>query len=123
VPTMPPVDAMHGISDQFVSGLAERASEAEQLRRLPDATVAELAVSGFTELLVAVDPDPVVPDPGAGALAGAVAVLAAAALATVRRWGAAVSGLSVWELAAAVTSGGLLTPTGLVVSINTSCPW
>ncbi len=49
---MPPVDAMHGISDQFVSGLAERASEAEQLRRLPDATVAELAVSGFTELLV-----------------------------------------------------------------------
>lgn len=78
---------------------------------------------GFTELLVAVDPDPVVPDPGGGALAEAVAVLVAAALATVRRWGAAVSGLSVWELAAAVTSGGLLTPTGLVVPINTSCPW
>lgn len=78
---------------------------------------------GFTELLVAVDPDPVVPHPGGGALAEAVAVLVAAALATVRRWGAAVSGLSVWELAAAVTSGGLLSPTGSVVSINTSCPW
>jgi hypothetical protein len=84
---------------------------------------AEALRLGFTELLVAVDPDPVVPDPGAGALAGAVAVLAAAALATVRRWGAAVSGLSVWELAAAVTSGGLLTPPGPAVSINTSCPW
>jgi len=78
---------------------------------------------GFTELLVAVDPDPVVPDPGGSALAEVVAVIAAAAAATARRWGAAVSGLSVWELAAAVTSGGLLTPTGLVVSINTSCPW
>ena len=50
-------------------------------------------------------------------------MIAAAGAATVRRWGAAVSGLSAWELAAAVTSGGLLTPTGLVVSINTSCPW
>jgi hypothetical protein len=80
---------------------------------------AEVLRLGFTELLVAVDPDPVVPDPGGSALAEAVA----AASATVRRWGAAVSGLSAWELAAAVTSGGLLTPTGLVVSINTSCPW
>jgi alkylation response protein AidB-like acyl-CoA dehydrogenase len=49
---MPPVTAIHGISDQFVTGLAERAGESEALRRLPDATVAELAVSGFTELLV-----------------------------------------------------------------------
>jgi len=43
---------MQGISDQFVTGLAARAREAEHLRRLPDATVAELAASGFTELLV-----------------------------------------------------------------------
>jgi hypothetical protein len=78
---------------------------------------------GFTELLVAVDPDPVVPDPGGTALAVAFAVIGAGAPATARRWGVAVSGLSAWELAAAVTSGGLLTPTGLVVSINTSCPW
>ena len=93
-------------------GLVRRAGGSAEALRL-----------GFTELLVAVDPDPVVPDPGGGALAGAVAVLAAAALATVRRWGVAVSGLSVWELAAAVTSGGLLTSTGPAVSINTSCLW
>ncbi|WP_319457427.1 MULTISPECIES: acyl-CoA dehydrogenase family protein [unclassified Mycobacterium] len=49
---MPPVAAIQGISDQFVTGLAERAREAEDVRRLPDATVAELAASGFTELLV-----------------------------------------------------------------------
>jgi hypothetical protein len=95
-----------------VRGWVRRMRERAQVLRL-----------GFTELLVAVDPDPVVPDPGGGALAEAVTVLVAAALATARRWGAAVSGLSVWELAAAVTSGGLLSPTGSVVSINTSCPW
>jgi len=49
---MPPADVMQGISDQFVTGLAARAREAEHLRRLPDATVAELAASGFTDLLV-----------------------------------------------------------------------
>ena len=43
---------MQGISDQFVTGLAARAREAEHLRRLPDETVTELAASGFTELLV-----------------------------------------------------------------------
>lgn len=95
-----------------VRGWVRRMRERAQVLRL-----------GFTELLVAVDPDPVVPDPGGSALAEVVAVIAAAAAATARRWGAAVSGLSAWELAAAVTSGGLLTPTGSVVSINTSCPW
>ena len=95
-----------------VRGWVRRMRERAQVLRL-----------GFTELLVAVDPDPVVPDPGGSALAEVVAVIAAVAAATARRWGAAVSGLSAWELAAAVTSGGLLTPTGLVVSINTSCPW
>ncbi|MEZ0053204.1 3-hydroxy-9,10-secoandrosta-1,3,5(10)-triene-9,17-dione monooxygenase [Mycobacterium sp. MAA66] len=38
------------ITDEFVTRLTARASEAEQIRRLPAATVAEL--SGFTELLV-----------------------------------------------------------------------
>ena len=95
-----------------VRGWVRRMRERAQVLRL-----------GFTELLVAVDPDPVVPDPGGSALAEVVAVIAVAAAATARRWGAAVSGLSAWELAVAVTSGGLLTPTGLVVSINTSCPW
>lgn len=41
-----------GITDAFVDGLAARAATAETLRRLPDATVADLAASGFTELLV-----------------------------------------------------------------------
>ena len=40
-----------GISDAFVERLAQRAQEAEELRRLPAATVAELKESGFVELL------------------------------------------------------------------------
>lgn len=36
----------------FVARLGERAQEAERLRRLPAATVADLARSGFTDLLV-----------------------------------------------------------------------
>ncbi len=40
------------ITDEFVAALAERAEEAESLRRLPEATVADLTDGGFTELLV-----------------------------------------------------------------------
>ncbi|MCV7065349.1 acyl-CoA dehydrogenase [Mycolicibacterium farcinogenes] len=40
------------ITPEFVAGLADRAAEAEELRRLPDATVTGLVDSGFTELLV-----------------------------------------------------------------------
>jgi 3-hydroxy-9,10-secoandrosta-1,3,5(10)-triene-9,17-dione monooxygenase len=40
------------IGADFVTRLAERAQEAETLRRLPTATVADLAETGFTELLV-----------------------------------------------------------------------
>ncbi|MGV0741772.1 acyl-CoA dehydrogenase family protein [Mycolicibacterium sp. XJ870] len=40
------------ITADFVTRLAERAREAEELRRLPDATIAELTASGFTDLLV-----------------------------------------------------------------------
>jgi alkylation response protein AidB-like acyl-CoA dehydrogenase len=39
------------ITDDFVARLAERAQEAERLRRLPAQTIADLADSGFTELL------------------------------------------------------------------------
>jgi alkylation response protein AidB-like acyl-CoA dehydrogenase len=39
------------ITDEFVVRLAERAREAETLRRLPAQTVADLTASGFTELL------------------------------------------------------------------------
>ncbi len=40
-----------GVTDAFVHRLAHRAQEAEELRRLPADTVAELSESGFTELL------------------------------------------------------------------------
>lgn len=40
------------IDQQFIDRLAERAREAETLRRLPAATVADLVESGFTDLLV-----------------------------------------------------------------------
>lgn len=38
------------ITDAFVTGLAQRAPEAEELRRLPAVTVAELDESGLTAL-------------------------------------------------------------------------
>ncbi|CDO10327.1 acyl-CoA dehydrogenase [Mycolicibacterium cosmeticum] len=41
-----------GITDEFVAALADRAAEAETLRRLPDATLEDLLASGFTDLLV-----------------------------------------------------------------------
>ncbi|ORA33929.1 acyl-CoA dehydrogenase family protein [Mycobacterium aquaticum] len=50
MPTLPEVESV--ITDDFVARLGERAAEAEQLRRLPDATVADLTETGFTELLV-----------------------------------------------------------------------
>ena len=40
------------ISPEFVSSLAERAQEAEELRRLPDASVDDFVASGLAELLV-----------------------------------------------------------------------
>lgn len=40
------------ITDEFVAALAQRAEEAETLRRLPDATIADLTATGFTDLLV-----------------------------------------------------------------------
>lgn len=52
VSPMPSVSATPTITSEFVDRLAERAQEAEELRRLPEATVADLTASGFTELLV-----------------------------------------------------------------------
>lgn len=50
---MPPASAVAPtISPEFVATLAERAAEAEDLRRLPAATVSDLVATGFTELLV-----------------------------------------------------------------------
>lgn len=78
---------------------------------------------GFTELLVGLDPLALLPEPAATGLGDAVAAIVAVAVATAGRWGAAVIGLSPWELAAAVTSGRLLAPAADPMSINTSCPW
>ena len=49
---MTAVSTTPGITPDFVARLGERAQEAEQLRRLPPDTVADLSASGFTELLV-----------------------------------------------------------------------
>ena len=57
------------ISPEFVARLAERAQEAEELRRLPSATVNDFVASGFAELLVPARyggvqaPWPSIPDP------------------------------------------------------------
>lgn len=42
---------MTAITDDFIDRLAQRAREAEELRRLPELTVKELAETGLTELL------------------------------------------------------------------------
>lgn len=99
-----PADTVRG----WVRRLRERA---EELR------------SAFTGLLVAVDPEPVLPCPAGSLLADAVAAVVAAEVAIRGRWGLVVSGLSPWQLGAAVTAGRLLSPTGTPMSINTSCPW
>jgi alkylation response protein AidB-like acyl-CoA dehydrogenase len=49
---MTAVSTQAGITDEFVGHLADRAREAERIRRLPSDTVADLTASGFTELLV-----------------------------------------------------------------------
>ncbi|GAY18507.1 acyl-CoA dehydrogenase [Mycobacterium sp. shizuoka-1] len=43
---------MLAISDDFVAALAQRAAEAEQLRRLPDATIADFRTAGMGRLLL-----------------------------------------------------------------------
>src|SRR4029079_10785067 len=52
VPNMTAVSASPAITSEFVARLADRAQEAERIRRLPAETVADLTASGFTELLV-----------------------------------------------------------------------
>lgn len=77
----------------------------------------------FTEVVRAVAPDPVMPEAAGSALADAVAAIGAAAVAVARRWGQAVLTVSPWQVAAALTSGGLLGPGTSVEWINTTRPW
>jgi hypothetical protein len=69
---------------------------------------AEAVRSVFTVWLVAVDPDPVMPDPAGGLIADAVTVLAAVAAAVRRRFG--LLRVSLAETAVAVSGGRLLAP-------------
>jgi alkylation response protein AidB-like acyl-CoA dehydrogenase len=43
---------MHTVTDEFVARLAQRAAEAEELRRLPEATLADFRDSGLSRLLL-----------------------------------------------------------------------
>lgn len=83
--------------------------------------------AAFTALLCALDAEALLPGPAGSAAADAVAAIVAAAGAVTRRWGAAVStgvfAVTPWQVAAAVTSGGLLAPRSVVELTNTSCPW
>ncbi|MGH3094808.1 MAG: hypothetical protein ACRDMV_02265 [Streptosporangiales bacterium] len=58
--------------------------------------------------------------PGDSALADAVAAIGAAKTAMVARWPQMVTAVSGWELASAVTTGRLLSPTTAIESSNTS---
>ncbi len=91
------------------------------LRRF--AARAEPLRSAFTVLACELDADPLLPGPSGSAVADAVAAILAAALAAARRWGELASVLSPWELASAVSAGGLLSPGAAVQMINTSCLW
>lgn len=61
----------------------------------------------FTVWLRTLDPDPVMPDPGGGALADAVIAISLVTAAAARRF---VLEVSPWEVAAAVSGGRLLAP-------------
>jgi hypothetical protein len=68
-----------------------------------------------------VDADPAVPDPAGSQWADAVAAIEAAAAAVAVRF--AVLGVTVWQVAGAVSAGRLLAPGWPTGSINTSAPW
>jgi hypothetical protein len=74
----------------------------------------------FTVLLRTLAADPVMPSPGGGAWADAVAAIVAAGVAAVGRF--AVLMVSVWEFAVAASGGRLLHPGWPTRAINTSSP-
>jgi len=115
--------AAAGLGCATIAGRLGRAAATVRgwLRRF--AARAEALRSAFTMLACALDPDPLLPGPAGSPAADAVTAILAAALAAARRWEGAASVLSPWELASAVTSGGLLSPGAAVQMINTSCPW
>jgi hypothetical protein len=77
----------------------------------------------FTALAVRVDPGSVPAGPAASPVTDAVVAVHAAATAIGRRWPAVVATLSVWQVAAALTHGGLLAASSPAVLTNTSRLW
>jgi hypothetical protein len=82
---------------------------------------AEQVRAWFTQLLVAVAADPVVPQAAGSVLADAVAAVTAAARVVADRF--AVPMVTAWQVACAASGGRLLSPGWPPESINTSSPW
>jgi hypothetical protein len=82
---------------------------------------AELVRGAFTALAAGLVTDPPLPGPAGSALGDAVAAVAAAAAAATAFLG--VGEVARWRLAAAVTSGMLLSPGWAAEVINASWPW
>jgi Homeodomain-like domain-containing protein len=106
------IAALLGRAPSTVRGWLRRfAGRAEAVRQL------------FTALLCALDGDPPRLEPAGSVFADAVAAVTAAAGAVGRRWVGLVLAVSVWEVAAAVTDGRLLSPVWPTELTNTSRPW
>jgi hypothetical protein len=110
-----------GLGARPIAGLVDRplGTVREWLRRFGGRV--EAVRGWFTDLLCAVVVDPVLPGPAGSVWADAVAAMRAAAAAVVARF--AVTGVTVWQVVSAVSSGRLLAPGWPAGSINTSSPW
>jgi hypothetical protein len=80
----------------------------------------EAVRSVFTVWLRVLVPDPVMPQPAGSVWADAMAAIVATARAAAARF--VVPMVPVWEMAAAISGGRLLSPGWPTVSINTGCP-
>jgi hypothetical protein len=110
-----------GLGARPIAALLDRPLETvrEWLRRFGSRT--EAVRGWFTGVLCAVTTDPVLPSPAGSAWADAVAALVAAAAAVAGRF--SVRTVTVWQVAAAASSGRLLAPGWPGGPINTSSPW
>lgn len=85
------------------------------------AAKAEAVRVWFTALLVAVAPDPAIPQAAQTAFADALAAITAAVDAVAARF--AVAMVTPWQIVAALSQGSLLSPAWPPQWINTSSPW
>lgn len=117
------VAAGAGWGHRRVAALVERAASTVRgwLRRF-EARAGPLR-EGFTALVVAVEPVPVMPEPTGSEVGDAVAAIMTAVRAIRSRWPRSLLSVSAWQVASAVTSGWLLAPTLSMESINTSRLW